>query len=160
MKDVPSPPQLQPVGTIGRVLERARSLARRFLLLTIVVIGALCGVLAVLFHRFVEAARGVLIGRALSLHEPWRSLFVVLTPAIVFPLLAWCIRRFAPRAVGANLARELSVRAASSRPSWRRRYHSAPVLRSDRKDRSSSSPAAPLPRRRACFTSPAASSEA
>lgn len=90
---------------MGRLLERARSLARRFLLLTIVVIGALCGALAVLFHRFVEVARGVLIGRALSLAEPWRSLFVVLTPAIVFPLLAWCIRRFAPRAVGANLAR-------------------------------------------------------
>src|SRR5260370_25957728 len=105
VKAVPSAPHLQPVGAIGRVLERARSLARRFLLLTIVVIGALCGVLAVLFARVVEASRGVLIGRALSLLEPWRSLFVVLTPAIVFPLLAWCIRRFAPRAVGANLAR-------------------------------------------------------
>jgi CIC family chloride channel protein len=92
-------------GSFHRLVARVRSLARRFLLLTIVVIGALCGALAVLFHRYVEAARGVLIGRALSQPEPWRSLFVVITPAIVFASLAWCIRRFAPRAVGANLAR-------------------------------------------------------
>jgi CIC family chloride channel protein len=84
---------------------RLRSAARRFLLLTIVFIGALCGALAVLFHEFVEASRGAMIGRALSAPEPWRSIFVVVTPAIVFALLAWCIRRFAPRAVGANLAR-------------------------------------------------------
>jgi CIC family chloride channel protein len=84
---------------------RLRSLARRFLLLTIVIIGALCGGLAVLFHRYVEAARGILIGRALSEPEPWRSLFVVATPTLTFTLLAFCIRRFAPRAAGANLAR-------------------------------------------------------
>lgn len=92
-------------GVLEGMLGRVRSLARRFLLLTIVAIGALCGVLAVLFHRYVEAARGLLIGRALAQPEPWRSLFVVATPAIVFFALAWCIRRFAPRAVGANLAR-------------------------------------------------------
>jgi len=94
-----------PAGPIGHGLARLRSAAKRFLLLTIVVIGALCGALAVLFHKFVEAARGVLIGRALSAPEPWNSIFVVVTPAVVFALLAWCIRRWAPRAVGANLAR-------------------------------------------------------
>jgi len=85
--------------------ERIRLLAKRFLLVTIVLIGALCGALAVLFHKFVEVTRGALIGKALALDEPWRSLFVVATPAIMFALLAWIIRRFAPRAVGANLAR-------------------------------------------------------
>jgi CIC family chloride channel protein len=89
-----------------------RSAARRFLLLTIVGIGVLCGVLAVAFHRFVEFARALLIGRALEQPEPWRSLLVVITPAIVFGMLAWIIRRIAPRAVGANLAR---VRIAYSR---------------------------------------------
>jgi CIC family chloride channel protein len=94
-----------PEGWMMRLRRRLRSLARRFLLLTIVVIGAMCGVLAVLFHRYVEVARAMLIGPALSAPEPWRSLLVLATPAIVFTFLAWCIRRFAPRAVGANLAR-------------------------------------------------------
>src|SRR3954453_15757175 len=84
---------------------RLRSAARRFLLVTIVVIGALCGALAVLFHKFVEAARGALIGPALGAPEPWRSVLVIITPAPVFALLAWCIGRLAPRAGGANLAR-------------------------------------------------------
>jgi len=92
-------------GAISRAVARLRSEARRFLLLTIVAIGALCGALAVLFHEFVEAARGLLIGRALSASEPWNWIFTVITPAVVFALIAWCIRRFAPRAVGANLAR-------------------------------------------------------
>ena len=95
-----------------RQSERVRRIAKRFLLLTIVLIGALCGILAVLFHRFVEAARGLLIGRALNTSEPWRSVLIVITPALVFALLAWCIRRLAPRAVGANLAR---VRIAYNR---------------------------------------------
>ena len=100
--DAPSPPR---AGMLSQSVSRIRSLARRFLLVTIVVIGALCGALAVLFHKFVEAARGELIGRALGAPEPWRSVFVVLTPVAVFTALAWGIRRFAPRAVGANLAR-------------------------------------------------------
>src|SRR5581483_6921297 len=94
-----------PVTTRGRRALRLRTAARRFLLLTIVVIGALCGVLAVLFHKFVEIAREQLIDRALAVPEPWRPILLVLTPALVFASLAWCINRFAPRAVGANLAR-------------------------------------------------------
>src|SRR5471032_726375 len=93
------PPSSARESLLGHMPVGVRSLARRFLLLTIVVIGALCGVLAVLFHRYVEAARGVLVGRALSQPEPWRSLLVVITPALMFASLAWCIRRFAPRAV-------------------------------------------------------------
>lgn len=90
---------------LDRQTGRVRRIAKRFLLLTIVLIGALCGILAVLFHRFVEGTRGLLIGRALTANEPWRSLLIVITPAIIFALLAFCIRRLAPRAVGANLAR-------------------------------------------------------
>src|SRR5437763_255316 len=73
----------------------------RFVILTIVLIGAVCGILAVLFHRYVELARALLIGRALAAPR----VFVVLVPPAVFMLLALVIRRFAPRAVGANLAR-------------------------------------------------------
>ena len=87
------------------LLPRIRALARRFLLITIVLIGALCGVLAVLFHRFVEFATGHLIGRAFSLPEPWRSISIVVMPTIVFVLLALTIRRWAPQTIGANLAR-------------------------------------------------------
>ena len=81
--------------------ERVAAFARRFLLLTIVVIGAVCGILAVLFHRYTELARALLIGRALGAPR----IFVVLVPTVVFMLLAVLIRRYAPRAVGANLAR-------------------------------------------------------
>jgi CIC family chloride channel protein len=72
---------------------------------TFVITGVLCGVAAALFHRFVETARLLLIGGALQQHGVVRSIAVVATPAIVFTLIAFAIRRFAPRAVGANLAR-------------------------------------------------------
>ena len=88
-----------------RLLSQARSLSRRFLVLTLIAVGAMCGVLAVAFERYVEWTRELLIGRALALHEPWRTIFVIATPTILFTLIAWVIRRFAPRAVGANLAR-------------------------------------------------------
>lgn len=94
-----------PESWFDRQSGRVRRVAKRFLLLTIVLIGALCGILAVLFHRFSESARSLLIGRALGANEPWRSLLIVITPALIFALLAWCIRSLAPRAVGANLAR-------------------------------------------------------
>jgi CIC family chloride channel protein len=90
---------------LTHVLARLRSLARRFLLVTLVVIGAVCGVLAVAFHKFVELAYDLLIGHALVRHGIQRIALIIVTPAIVFALIAWAIRRFAPRAVGANLAR-------------------------------------------------------
>ncbi|HEX6084039.1 MAG TPA: chloride channel protein [Thermoanaerobaculia bacterium] len=89
----------------GTALQHLRFLAGRFLLVTLVVVGALCGVVAVLFHRYVETARDLLIGRALEQPEPWRIVLVLATPTAVFALLAYLIRRFAPRAIGANLAR-------------------------------------------------------
>lgn len=84
---------------------QVRFLAARFMLVTVVMVGALCGVLAVLFHRYVELARDLLIGRALE-QPGWTGIVLVLaTPAVLFALLAWLIGRFAPRAIGANLAR-------------------------------------------------------
>ena len=87
------------------MLARLRIFARRFLLFTLVVIGCICGVLAVAFHRFVELAYAALAGHALARHGIQRIALIIVTPAIVFALIAWAIRRFAPRAVGANLAR-------------------------------------------------------
>src|SRR5437868_13388829 len=75
----------------------------RFVILTIVLIGAVCGILAVLFHRYVELARALLIGRALAAPR----VFVVVVPVVVFMLLALAIRRFAPRAeIGRASCRE------------------------------------------------------
>jgi CIC family chloride channel protein len=89
----------------ARTAARLQFLAQRFLLVTLIGVGALTGVVAVLFHRYVELARDLLIGRALEQPEPWRTVFIIATPTMTFALLAWLIRRFAPRAVGANLAR-------------------------------------------------------
>ena len=91
--------------SLRQVAAHLQVLAGRFLLGTLVLIGTLCGVIAVLFHRYVEFAQDLLIGRALDLPEPWRTLLVIITPAVTFALLAYLIGRFAPRAVGANLAR-------------------------------------------------------
>jgi CIC family chloride channel protein len=90
---------------LARATAQLQFLARRFLLVTLIGAGALTGVVAVLFHRYVALARDLLIGRALEQPEPWRTAFLIVTPTVTFALLAWLIRRFAPRAVGANLAR-------------------------------------------------------
>jgi chloride channel protein, CIC family len=90
---------------LSRAATRLQFLAHRFLLVTLICVGALTGVVAVVFHRYVEFARDQLIGRALEQPEPWRTIFMIATPTITFAILAWLIRRFAPRAVGANLAR-------------------------------------------------------
>jgi len=87
------------------VVSEVRSLSRRFLIVTLIIIGAICGVLAVVFERYVELSRKLLIGAALRQNEPWRTLLIIAAPTIVFTLLAVAVRRFAPRAVGANLAR-------------------------------------------------------
>lgn len=89
----------------GGAVAQVRSLAARFVLVTLVAVGALCGVLAVLFHQYVELARDLLIGRALEQTGAVQIAFVLLTPMVTFAALAWVIRRFAPGAIGANLAR-------------------------------------------------------
>lgn len=88
-----------------QALLQVQGLAARFLPVTLILAGALCGVVAVVFHRYVELARDLLIGRALAQSEPLRIVLVLVTPTVTFAVLAWLIRRFAPRAVGANLAR-------------------------------------------------------
>ena len=90
---------------LGQGASHVQVLAGRFLLGTLVVIGALCGVIAVIFHRYVELAHDLLIGSALEQPGPWRIVLVIVTPTVTFAVLAWLIRRFAPRAIGANLAR-------------------------------------------------------
>ena len=93
------------VQMVGRALDQLQYLAGRFLLVTLVAAGVLCGLVAVAFHRYVELARDLLIGRALEQPGALRIAMIVLTPTITFALLAWLTRRFAPRAMGANLAR-------------------------------------------------------
>jgi CIC family chloride channel protein len=99
----------RPVGrarlAAGRLARNIQFLASRFLFVTLVLAGALCGVLAVLFHRYLELARSVLIEPALDQDGALRVVLVLAVPAATFAFLAWLIRRFAPRAVGANLAR-------------------------------------------------------
>ncbi|MGN6186658.1 MAG: chloride channel protein [Thermoanaerobaculia bacterium] len=90
---------------MSRFVDHLQSLPRRFVLLTLIGAGAFTGLVAAAFHRYVELARELLIGRALELPEPWRVVFVIVTPAAMFAILAWSIRRFVPRAAGANLAR-------------------------------------------------------
>jgi chloride channel protein, CIC family len=89
----------------GALVSRLRSLAGRSLVLTFIATGALCGVLAVAFHKLVDLAGELLIGRALAQEGVLRVVLVLATPVTVFVLLAWAVTRFAPRAVGANLAR-------------------------------------------------------
>jgi len=89
----------------GGIPSHLRSLARRFLLATTVLISIACGVAAVAFHRYADVTRRLLIEPALAQEGVLRVVLVLLTPAVVFVLLALLIRRFAPRAVGANLAR-------------------------------------------------------
>lgn len=91
--------------TLSTSMSRTRSLARRFLVLTLAAVGAICGVIAVVFERYVELAREFMIGAALDRSGPLRIVLIVLIPTIVFPLIAIAIRKFASRAVGANLAR-------------------------------------------------------
>lgn len=82
----------------------ARS-ARRFLLLILIVTGAVCGLAAVAFHHLVELMHRVLIEPAIALPLPWRIPAVLLVPALVSMLLVRIVKRFAPAAGSANLAR-------------------------------------------------------
>ena len=74
-------------------------------LLLVILVGALTGAVAVLFHHYLEFAQHQLLGRTLAQPEPWRTIFIIATPTITFTLLALLVRRFAPGTIGANLAR-------------------------------------------------------
>ncbi|HWS71173.1 MAG TPA: chloride channel protein [Thermoanaerobaculia bacterium] len=78
---------------------------RRFLLLVLIFAGAACGLAAVGFHLLVDWMRELLIGPALAQRGALRIALVLGVPAVVSALIAVVIRRFAPAAGGANLAR-------------------------------------------------------
>ena len=78
---------------------------RRFPLFLLIVAGAACGIVAVGFHKLVDAMHWVLIGAALHQHTPLRYALVIAVPAVASFLIALVIRRVAPFASGANLAR-------------------------------------------------------
>jgi CIC family chloride channel protein len=78
---------------------------RRFLLLVLIFAGAICGLAAVGFHALVDWMRELLIGPALEQRGALRIALVLGVPAAVSALIAFVIRRFAPGAGGANLAR-------------------------------------------------------
>ena len=82
-----------------------RRLARRLLIATLIVAGALCGVAAVVFHEFVDLAQRFLIQPALQQHGIVRFGLLVIVPALVTGILAVIVGRFAPITPGANLAR-------------------------------------------------------
>src|ERR1043166_1290316 len=92
-------------GEVQTFGARLRLLARRFLIVTLTLIGGMFGVLAVLFERYVELARESMIGAALHREGVRRVLLIIVIPAAAFALIAWLIPRFAPRAVGAHRAR-------------------------------------------------------
>ncbi|MGH9442586.1 MAG: chloride channel protein [Thermoanaerobaculia bacterium] len=87
------------------LLERIRLASRRFLLATQVVIGILCGLSAFAFHSLVEEIRLVLISPALQQSLILRTVLVIVIPSAGAFWIAVAIRRFAPGAGGANLAR-------------------------------------------------------
>jgi CIC family chloride channel protein len=70
------------------------------LLVVLVVVGGLCGVVAVVFHGALETSFHLMMHTALSLEAPWRWLLVPLMPTLVGGVLAWAVPRFAPEARG------------------------------------------------------------
>jgi len=90
---------------LTRFWHSIRRLARRLLIATLIVAGALCGVAAVVFHYFIELAQSLLIEPALRQRGFTRAALVVAVPAIVAAILALIVKKFAPITPGANLAR-------------------------------------------------------
>ena len=78
---------------------------RRFPLFLLILTGAACGIVAVGFHKLVDTMRWILIAAALHQHTPLRYVLVIAVPAVASFLIALVIRRVAPFASGANLAR-------------------------------------------------------
>ncbi|MCM2317475.1 MAG: chloride channel protein, partial [Thermoanaerobaculia bacterium] len=80
-------------------------ISRRKLLLVFIVAGVVSGLSAVLFHEWIVLSRSLLFDRVFALQAVPRSLLIVAIPTIVAALLGWIVQRFAPSALGANLAR-------------------------------------------------------
>lgn len=80
-------------------------MSRRLLLVTLVITGALCGAIAVLFHELIDLARSVLIESALGDPSVTGVALVIGIPTVVAGGLAMIMERFAPQTGKANLAR-------------------------------------------------------
>lgn len=78
---------------------------RRVLLLTFIAVGLVCGVAAMFFHEWIVASRALLLDRALRTTGWTRAALLISVPATIGALLGWIVQRFAPSALGANLAR-------------------------------------------------------
>jgi CIC family chloride channel protein len=87
------------------LLEQARAMSRRLLLVTLVITGALCGAIAVLFHELIDLMRSILIQSAVGEHSLTGYAMVIGIPTVVAGALAMVIERFAPLTGKANLAR-------------------------------------------------------
>jgi CIC family chloride channel protein len=80
-------------------------ISRRVLLLMFIAAGLASGAAAVLFHQWVELSRGLLLERALHTAGWQRIALIISIPAVTATLLGIIVQRFAPSALGANLAR-------------------------------------------------------
>lgn len=87
------------------MLHTLRQLARRLLIATLIVTGAVCGVAAVGFHWLIAFADRLLIGFALRQDGLTRNVLVIAIPTVTAAILAFIVERFAPITPGANLAR-------------------------------------------------------
>lgn len=75
--------------------------ARRFLLVVLLAAGVLSGLAAVAFHRLIDVAHSLLVGRALAEAQPGlRLALVLLVPTAMGAFLAFVLPRVAPRAGG------------------------------------------------------------
>lgn len=80
-------------------------ISQRKLLLVFIVAGVVSGLAAVLFHGWIELSRSLLFDRVFALQAVPRALLTIIIPTVVAALLGWVVQRFAPSALGANLAR-------------------------------------------------------
>lgn len=87
------------------VWQSIRRLARRLLIATLIMAGAICGVIAVVFHKLVDLSQGLLVRGALRQHGGLRIALILAVPTIVSAILSIVVKRFAPITPGANLAR-------------------------------------------------------
>jgi CIC family chloride channel protein len=85
--------------------QTVRRLSRRLLIATLIVAGALCGVVAVVFHYLITFAQAILIEPALRQTGMTRVALLIVVPAAMAAILALIVKRFAPITPGANLAR-------------------------------------------------------
>lgn len=81
-------------------IDTVRHAARRFVLVVLVAIGALCGVVAVVFHFALHWSFHLMMDTALGLVGAPRWLLLLALPTAVAALLAWAVPRFAPEARG------------------------------------------------------------